>query len=329
MSSLVPRCFAVGPVSDAPVVELTHRKQRGSLSFLLAGSRYGSRAGWCAPLAAQNGVPSRMNVATGVQRAEAADHPLRQLVAERQDSLLGLEEEADRGLRCLEQSSFDPDLCTHTIDCMGLFKTQQGFDGLVTCGTAAGFTHGRTPVDFREHVPFGRTGLMVSRMGLAGGYGVPTAAIERAFHEYGINYFYLSFLLRGKAIRAIRHLVPRHRDELRIVLPKWPVFGGRFFQRFVHRWPRPTATASSSPIPTSTSASPAHPPHPRWRPTSRPSPPAPSTPTRWPASAASASTSTASSGKTRGHRLRDCFGTVLIIMQWAGRRASGAPPGAA
>ncbi len=80
-------------------------------------------------------------------------------------------------------------------------------------------------MDFRERVPFGRTGLMVSRMGLASGYGVPTAAIEKAFHEYGVNYFYLSFLKRSNMVRAIQNLAPKHRDELRIVLA-WTFFGG-------------------------------------------------------------------------------------------------------
>ena len=43
-------------------------------------------------------------------------------------------------------------------------------------------------MDFKERVPLGRTGLMVSRIGLASGYGVPAAAIEKTSHEYGINY---------------------------------------------------------------------------------------------------------------------------------------------
>ena len=90
-------------------------------------------------------------------------------------------------------------------------------------------------MDFNKRVPFGRTGLLVSRIGLASGYGVPTAAIEKAFHEYGINYFYLSLLMRGNMVRAIRNLTPRHRDELRIVLAK-PTSGGFFLQSFVERW---------------------------------------------------------------------------------------------
>jgi len=90
-------------------------------------------------------------------------------------------------------------------------------------------------MDFRKRVPFGRTGLMVSRIGLASGYGVPTAAIEKAFHEYGVNYFYVSFLRRGNMVRAVHNLAPERRDELRIVLA-WPAFAGFFLQNFVERW---------------------------------------------------------------------------------------------
>jgi aryl-alcohol dehydrogenase-like predicted oxidoreductase len=34
-------------------------------------------------------------------------------------------------------------------------------------------------MDFKERIPFGTTGLIVSRIGLASGYGVPAAAIEK------------------------------------------------------------------------------------------------------------------------------------------------------
>ncbi len=91
-------------------------------------------------------------------------------------------------------------------------------------------------MDFTERVPFGRTGLMVSRIGLASGYGVPTAAIEKAFHEYGVNYFYLSFLKRGHMVRAIHNLAPKHRNELCVVLV-WPVKRNLFsLQGLVERW---------------------------------------------------------------------------------------------
>lgn len=92
-------------------------------------------------------------------------------------------------------------------------------------------------MDFRQHVAFGRTGLTVSRMGLASGYGVPTAAIEKAFHEYGINYLWLSLLLPRHMVRAVRNLAPRYRDQLRIVVA-WPAFAASFLQGSVERFLR-------------------------------------------------------------------------------------------
>jgi len=78
---------------------------------------------------------------------------------------------------------------------------------------------------------------MVSRIGLAPGYGVPAAAIEKAFHEHGVNYLWASLLRRGNMVRAIRNLAPRHRDELCIVL-SWPAFAGFLLQNYVERWLR-------------------------------------------------------------------------------------------
>jgi len=91
-------------------------------------------------------------------------------------------------------------------------------------------------MDFKERVPFGRTGLMVSRMGLASGYGVPAAAIEKAFHEYGINYLYVSPILNlGNMVQAIRNLAPSHRDELCIVLAR-PIFRSFRLESYLERW---------------------------------------------------------------------------------------------
>ncbi|HBA83751.1 MAG TPA: hypothetical protein DCZ95_06620 [Verrucomicrobia bacterium] len=36
------------------------------------------------------------------------------------------------GLKCMTRESFDPMLCSNTIDCMGIFKTTHGFNGFVT-----------------------------------------------------------------------------------------------------------------------------------------------------------------------------------------------------
>ncbi len=89
-------------------------------------------------------------------------------------------------------------------------------------------------MDFKMRVQLGRTGRMVSRLGLASGYGVPTAAIEKAFHEHGVNYFYLSLLKRGQMVQAIRNLAA-HRDELFIVLARPTTY---FLERLVERWLR-------------------------------------------------------------------------------------------
>jgi len=79
---------------------------------------------------------------------------------------------------------------------------------------------------------------MVSRMGLASGYGVPAKSIEKAFHEYGINYFYISPILnQGRMVGAIRNLAPDYRDELFIVLPR-AIFKGFRLENFVNGWLR-------------------------------------------------------------------------------------------
>ena len=94
-------------------------------------------------------------------------------------------------------------------------------------------------MDFKQQTPLGRTGLMVSRIGLASGYGVPADAIEKAYHEYGINYLYVSPLLNlGDMVKAVCNLAPGHRDKLIIVLarPFLGGFGGLRLEKFVERW---------------------------------------------------------------------------------------------
>lgn len=77
--------------------------------------------------------------------------------------------------------------------------------------------------------------MSVSRLGLASGYGVPAAAMEKTFHEHGVNYFYFSpVLYTGRMAEALRHLAARHRDEIVIALGK-PVGQGLFLRRFVER----------------------------------------------------------------------------------------------
>lgn len=79
--------------------------------------------------------------------------------------------------------------------------------------------------DFREHRLLGRTGLRVSRLGLASGYGVPAKAVERAYDEYGINYFYWSVRRGAGMAQALRHLGSKDRDGIIVALQSYDHLG--------------------------------------------------------------------------------------------------------
>ncbi|MBW2454798.1 MAG: aldo/keto reductase [Deltaproteobacteria bacterium] len=69
------------------------------------------------------------------------------------------------------------------------------------------------PIELAKR-PLGHTGLQVSPLGLAGSHGIDADAAERAFHELGINYFFLTPRMKSM-IEAVRRLVKAgHRDEL-------------------------------------------------------------------------------------------------------------------
>jgi aryl-alcohol dehydrogenase-like predicted oxidoreductase len=80
-------------------------------------------------------------------------------------------------------------------------------------------------MDFTKQRVLGRTGLSVSRMGLAGGYGVGAGAVERAFHEYGINYFYWSTPRKAGMGHGLKNLVKSNRDKIVIVLQSYDHLG--------------------------------------------------------------------------------------------------------
>src|SRR5260370_14154619 len=65
----------------------------------------------------------------------------------------------------------------------------------------------------------GRTGLRMGRLGVAASYGVPAAAVERAF-EQGANSFYWGTLRRGGFGDAILHLA-RQRDRFALVIQSY------------------------------------------------------------------------------------------------------------
>ena len=68
----------------------------------------------------------------------------------------------------------------------------------------------------------GRTGLSVGALGIASSYGVPTAAIERAF-EQGANYLYWGSRRRAAFGQAIRNLASR-RDGMVLALQSYSRF---------------------------------------------------------------------------------------------------------
>lgn len=80
-------------------------------------------------------------------------------------------------------------------------------------------------MDFTERRILGRTGLPVSRLGLAGGYGVPAAAVEKAFHEHGINYFLWSTPRKAGMRKGLRNLVKDNREKIIIVLQTYDHIG--------------------------------------------------------------------------------------------------------
>jgi aryl-alcohol dehydrogenase-like predicted oxidoreductase len=70
-----------------------------------------------------------------------------------------------------------------------------------------------------EHRMLGRTGLKAGPIGMAASFGVPAAAVERAF-ERGVNYLYWGSFRRGPFGQALRNLKPQ-RDRLVLVLQSY------------------------------------------------------------------------------------------------------------
>jgi aryl-alcohol dehydrogenase-like predicted oxidoreductase len=79
-------------------------------------------------------------------------------------------------------------------------------------------------MNYAGKVSLGRTGLLVSRIGIGCSYGVGTSSLLHAF-EQGINYFYFGTLRRDAMARAIHQLIPHHRQEFVIAIQsysRWP-----------------------------------------------------------------------------------------------------------
>lgn len=76
-------------------------------------------------------------------------------------------------------------------------------------------------MSFTSSVPLGRTGLSVGRIGLGASYGVSASAIERAFHERGVNYFYWGSIRRRGMRDAVRRIAPAHRSAIVVALQSY------------------------------------------------------------------------------------------------------------
>lgn len=79
-------------------------------------------------------------------------------------------------------------------------------------------------MDFRSYRALGRTGLQVSRLGIGAGYNVPATAVEKAYREYGVNYFYWGSR-RSRMREAIRGLARTERGKIVVVLQSYDHLG--------------------------------------------------------------------------------------------------------
>ena len=67
------------------------------------------------------------------------------------------------------------------------------------------------PNDFTQRIPLGKTGLMVSRLGIGSSYGASARVIEEAVDQ-GVNYLYWGTVRRPAFGRAMRHVAQRNRE---------------------------------------------------------------------------------------------------------------------
>ena len=73
---------------------------------------------------------------------------------------------------------------------------------------------------FADKVPLGRTGLMVSRIGIGSSYGVSSRACRKAF-DAGVNYFFWGSVRTRAMGFAIREIAETQRDDLVVVLQSY------------------------------------------------------------------------------------------------------------
>jgi aryl-alcohol dehydrogenase-like predicted oxidoreductase len=74
--------------------------------------------------------------------------------------------------------------------------------------------------EYSDKRPLGRSGLLVSRIGLGASYGIEERDVERAF-ERGVNYLYWGSRRRSGFGRAIRSIARQKREELVVVVQSY------------------------------------------------------------------------------------------------------------
>lgn len=80
--------------------------------------------------------------------------------------------------------------------------------------------------------PLGKTNLAVGRLGIAGGYGAPSEAVEMAF-ERGCNYFYHGSMRKKGMTQAIKNLCKKgKRGEMIIAAQIYTRWGWQFRRSF-------------------------------------------------------------------------------------------------
>jgi aryl-alcohol dehydrogenase-like predicted oxidoreductase len=73
-------------------------------------------------------------------------------------------------------------------------------------------------MSWTEPTTLGRSGLSVSRIAIGASYGIGAEAIERAFHERGVNTFYWGSIRRAGMRRAVQRLARSSRDRIVVAL---------------------------------------------------------------------------------------------------------------
>jgi aryl-alcohol dehydrogenase-like predicted oxidoreductase len=83
-----------------------------------------------------------------------------------------------------------------------------------------------TQDNFLGRRKLGKTGLMVSRIGLAASYGIGADGVEAAYQEMGINYFYWGSMRKKGFGEGIRRLSQQHRNDMVVVIQSYSRWGG-------------------------------------------------------------------------------------------------------